>query len=134
VIKFVAIVDGKQFETLLLAARAVGVTPQVDVVHDEEPQRQPYRRRKGKRSTKKVHAARGKSKPKRHPPTMQVKMGPPPEGPKTLVKVHRALVKEFNSGAFRKGDAKRVVMKRVGLQSPTAYITKLMDSGSMLAA
>lgn len=125
-IKFVAIVNGEQFETLLLAARAVGVTPHLDVVPSEALPRR-YTKRKEKRSTNR------RRKPKRYKANLQVRIGKAPEGPPKLIEVHQALKKTFGGATFRKGDAKGAVAKQLNGMSATGHISKLMDMGGLVA-
>lgn len=117
-----------QLETLLLAAKAVGLTPEFGVAPDERP-----RSRKAT-ATRKRSIKRGK--PKRYPAKMTVKLGKRPEtGPPMLGRVHDALGKEFGDKPFVKRLAKAALRKRLpSAASGTGYITKLLDSGGLVAA
>lgn len=127
-LKVEAIVDGKQLETLLLAARAVGVKLELaGVVLDELPS--PRRKfRQKERSTK-----RKSSRPKRYKANMQVKLGPEPtEGPPQLIKLHRALRKTYGDETFRKGDVKAAMRSK--FNGTPGLMTRLLDQGSVLPA
>lgn len=123
--RFVAVVTGDQLETLLLAAKAAGVTPELGVepVTVERSQR---RKSVRKRSTKR--------KIKRHKASLMVRVGPEPQGPPKLITLHRALKKEFGGEAFRKGLAKGVLVEKGLSSSPSQFLTKMMDGGNLVAA
>lgn len=124
--KIEAVVNGEQLETLLLAAKAVGVTLALGVALDE-PRRVPSSRVQ-KRSTK-------KSRPKRYPASMRVKLSrAPKEGPPKLAELHDAIRKEFGSEPFRKGDVKKRVAKAMNGSYSGELLTRLMDQRSLVAA
>lgn len=123
-LKVEAIVDAKQLETLLLAARAVGVKLELaGVVLDDEPS---PRRKPKERSTKR------RVKPKRYKASMQVKLGPEPAGPPQLIRLHRALRKTYGDETFRKGDVKGAMKSR--FNGTPGLMTKMLDGGNVLPA
>lgn len=130
--RFVAVVTGDQLETLLLAAKAVGVNPELGV----EPGTAAAKLSPRRKYKRKGHSTKrgAPSKPKRYKASMQVKMGPEPvEGPPKLIQLHRALRKKFGEEPFRKGDAKRAVSSQVKGYSG-GMMTRLLDKGNMVVA
>lgn len=122
--KIEAVCNGEQLETLILAARAVGVKLELaGVVLEDAPSRR-SKPRVAKRSTK-------APRPKRYKANMLVKLGPEPtEGPPRLIKLHRALRKTYGGEAFRKGDVKAAMKKR--FNGTPGLLTELLDKGNML--
>lgn len=120
----------EQLETLLLATRAVGLTPDLGV----GPEPPPSRRRK-ERSTKNIRS--GKNKPKRYPPKMAIKIGKLPKNaaPK-LVESYNAISQEFGTKVFEKRLAKGVLAKKFGSNRPglSTYVTEMLDRGNLLPA
>lgn len=122
----VACVTLEQVETLLLATRALGLTPDLGVgPSDEQPR--PSRRKAGKRSTK-------KGKPKRYKSSMTVRMAKAPtDGAPKLQESFRLLHDEFGSKSFRKSLAKGVLAKTMKSRSGlSTYVTTLLDRGNMV--
>jgi hypothetical protein len=65
---------------------------------------------------------------------MMVKMSRrAPDGPPKLIAVHTKLRSLYGSAAFRKGEAKGA-LKTAGLGHSTGYVTRLMETGSIVPA
>jgi hypothetical protein len=111
----------EQLETLLLASRAIGLTPDLGVGPSEElPRRSP--RRKGKRST----SGKGKQK---YPAKMLVKVGDKSGLTSAQMKAHSKLERAFGSAPFEKRRIKKVLRLNGG-----SFVTAMMDRGGLIAA
>ena len=113
-----------QLETLLLATRAIGLTPDLGV-GEEEPRR-PSPNRKARSTSK-------RKRPKRFPASTMVRVGERPEGPPKLIAVHKALRAWKGSEAFRKGDARQYLLKKLDGYS-SSNLTALMETGGLIRA
>lgn len=127
--RFVAVVNGDQLETLLLAAKVVGVTPELGV----EPVAVRSRARKGR---KQKRSTSGRRKPKQYPAKMTVKtamLNPGAVAPRVL-KAHDALVREYGTEPFEKRLAKAILIKRLKTPHVSGFVTALMKSGGLVEA
>jgi hypothetical protein len=120
--KVEAVVNGEQLETLLLAAKAVGVTLALGVVPDEA--RRVPSSRKQKRYTKK--------KLKRHAKVRLLALTT--TASPRLVDAHAALAEEFGSSTFDRALAKGVIAKRAKIKHASGYVTQLARRGALIQA
>lgn len=123
-LRFTAIVNGEQLETLLLAAKAVGVTPQLGVEPDERPRR--VVKQKGKQSTKRNTTAKGKI-------IVRLSNSDQPLSPR-LADCEQALRAEFGAEPFQRSLARFVITKRTKMKNPSSSITQLVRKGVLLEA
>lgn len=117
----------EQLEVLLGTAKALGLTPELGAVLDEEPT-EPQRRRPKGRST----SQKSRRKPKRYGSGLRVRMGKKPKGPPRVIEVYQTLRQHFGGESFRKGDAKGVVSQKLNGLHATGHISKLMETGGMV--
>jgi hypothetical protein len=112
-----------EFKALVAATKRFGLSLDVGIAEDEAPQRRPRAR--------KAPSTRRKVRRQRYNANLQIKVGPEPEGPPTLIKLHRKIVKKYGKDAFRKGDLKQAVLN--GSDSTTP-ITRMLESGALIPA
>lgn len=120
-LRFVAVVSGDQLETLLLAARACGVTPEIGVELGPSPH---PKRRARKQSTKR--------KAKKYPGRTQVRLAAGSNLSPMTLKAHSALRSEFGGEPFKKSLAKGVIAKALKKSSVNGYVSQLMERGGLV--
>lgn len=119
--------DLSQLETLLLAAKAVGVTPEVGVIPDAVPSR---RKSKGaKPSTKKRKGKRTSSKA-----SVRLVANSKLDLTEKEQVVHKALMSEFGTDSFQRSLARAVVAKKLKTPHVSGYISKLQAKGAIAYA
>jgi hypothetical protein len=116
----------EQVLALLACTKGLGLTPQIGMGEPIARERAPRKKEsapKKKKRPSRAEISGNPPKPKRYPPSMQVRLIQPPgkDAPPKLRESYKKLHKKFGEAPFRKSEA------RPHLNGSSTYLTKLLD-------